>query len=236
MDTLARRAKAARKHRHLTQTQVAKASGVNQSDISKIERGETERPQGLLALARAYQCDPDWLDTGDGPPPWGEPEGAETEEVRHNPPSDLPNIVVGPEMRGRRLYPVISAVQAGDWTAICDTFQPGEAEDWLPSPKDLGQVGFILKVKGPSMTNPEGGRENFPDGISLHIRPEEDVHPGDFVVAKRVADDEATFKKLVKVDGELYLHAINPNWPKPYIKLEPGDKIVGKLKFAGWDF
>lgn len=236
MDTLAQRAKGARKHRKLTQVQAAAASGVNQSDISKIERGETERPQGLLALARAYGCSPHWLDTGDGAAPWQQSGAAANDTAGHNESSDPSNVTAGPDMRGRGLYPLISAVQAGDWTAICDSFQPGDAEDWLPSPKDLGPAGFLLKVKGPSMTNPDGGRENFPEGISLHIRPEEDVHPGDFVVAKRVADDEATFKKLVLVDGELFLHAINPNWPKPYIKLEPGDRIVGKLKFAGWDF
>lgn len=70
MDTLARRAKAARQYRNLTQVAASELAGVKQSDISKIERGETERPQGLLALSRAYACDPDWLDTGDGLAPW----------------------------------------------------------------------------------------------------------------------------------------------------------------------
>lgn len=70
MNTLAQRAKAARKFKKLTQEQAADLSGVSQPDISKIERGATERPQGLLALARAYQCDPDWLDAGHGSAPW----------------------------------------------------------------------------------------------------------------------------------------------------------------------
>lgn len=145
------------------------------------------------------------------------------------------NVAPGPDLREAR-YPVISWVQAGEWSEAVDTFQPGEAEEWSSSPKDLGPHGFILRVKGDSMTNPDGGRDNFPDGILIHVQPEADVVPGDYVVAKRLSEDEATFKKLVKVDGELYLQAINPSWPKQYIKLEPGDRIVGKIRYAGWDY
>lgn len=50
----------------MTQKEAQEASGVSQSDISKIERGDTLRPVGLLALARAYRVNPDWLDTGNG--------------------------------------------------------------------------------------------------------------------------------------------------------------------------
>lgn len=70
IDTLAQRAKAARKHAGLTQEQAVERSGVKQSDISKIERGKTLRSVGLLQLAQAYNCDPYWLDTGNGTPPW----------------------------------------------------------------------------------------------------------------------------------------------------------------------
>lgn len=67
METLAARARQARKLAGLTQKDAEAASGVSQSDISKIERGDTTRPAGLLALARAYHVNPHWLDTGDGP-------------------------------------------------------------------------------------------------------------------------------------------------------------------------
>jgi phage repressor protein C with HTH and peptisase S24 domain len=68
MDTIGARAKAARKLAGMSQIEAATASGVTQSDISKIERGETERPRGLLALARAYNVNPTWLDLGEGSP------------------------------------------------------------------------------------------------------------------------------------------------------------------------
>lgn len=67
-DSLAGRLRFARKARKWTQEKLAAESNVNQSDISKIERGETLRPTSLLALATALQCNPYWLDTGDGEP------------------------------------------------------------------------------------------------------------------------------------------------------------------------
>jgi len=221
MNTLAARAKHARLKAGLTQTQAAAASGVKQSDISKIERGETLRPVGLLALARAYGVNAHWLDTGDG-------------AMVHDAGSG--NISAAPVSMRPRRYPVISCVQAGEWAEIVDQFAPGDAEEWQDSPVDLGPNGFVLKLEGNSMTNPAGGRDNFPEGMYVHIHPGIEAQPGDYVVAKRDGDNKATFKKLVRVDGEQFLHAINPAWPKPYIKLEPGDRIIGKLKFAGWSF
>lgn len=66
VDTIGKRLRWARKERKLTQQLLAERSGVRQSDISKIERDEIQRPTGLLALSRALRCNPDWLDTGDG--------------------------------------------------------------------------------------------------------------------------------------------------------------------------
>lgn len=146
------------------------------------------------------------------------------------------NVTEAPASMQIRMYPVISSVQAGEWSEIVDTFEPGDAEEWQPSPADLGKTGFLLRVEGSSMTNPAGGRDNFPDGVYVHINPDVEAVPGDFVVAKRVRDNKATFKQLCLVDGELYLHATNPAWPNPYIKLEKDDKIVGKLKYAGWRY
>jgi len=66
MDTLAKRLRHARKARNLTQVELAEKSGVAQSDISKIERGETLSTTKLVALSNALNVNPNWLDTGDG--------------------------------------------------------------------------------------------------------------------------------------------------------------------------
>jgi transcriptional regulator with XRE-family HTH domain len=48
-----------RKHRGFTQEQLAKASGLSQSNLSRLERGDQEYTQGNLeALAAALECQP----------------------------------------------------------------------------------------------------------------------------------------------------------------------------------
>ena len=66
MDTLAERIKFARKKRGLTQNQLSELSGVEQSDLSKLERGKSLKTTNLVSLAKALDCNPEWLDTGDG--------------------------------------------------------------------------------------------------------------------------------------------------------------------------
>ena len=140
--------------------------------------------------------------------------------------TSIANTEPGPDAKGR--YPLISEVQAGMWTELCDHFQPGDAEQWLPSTKNLGECGYMLRVKGNSMEDP-GGRYSFPDGMVLHVNPHLTPTPNQFVIVRREATKEATFKRYVLIDGEPYLEAINPDWPKDkkFLKLQPGDAWCG---------
>lgn len=187
-------------------TAYAKGLGVNIATFSPRLANEIAEANGPIKYAQANQSEPDH------------------------------NVSEAAAIYRVRRYPVISYIQAGEWSEIIDNFQPGDAEEWMDSPVNLGSNGFILRVKGQSMTNPEGGKDNFPEGMYIHINPDIEARVGGYVAVKRATDNEATFKKLVNVDGELHLFAINPSWPKPYIKLEPGDKIIGCMKFAGWSF
>lgn len=83
------------------------------------------------------------------------------------------------------------------------------------------------------MTNP-GADISFPEGMLLHVNPDEEALPGRFVVVRRETEKAATFKKLTMVDGEPYLEAINPNWPNRYLKLKPGDVICGVVVDASY--
>lgn len=50
---MAREVRELRKERHLTQKQLADASGINQAEISRIERGQTNPTAGTLAALLA---------------------------------------------------------------------------------------------------------------------------------------------------------------------------------------
>lgn len=146
-------------------------------------------------------------------------------------PTSGDNFEAGPDL-GPRKYPEISWVQAGMWTEIADNFVPADAADWHYCPFDLGERGFVLRVKGLSMTAPPEGRHSFPEGMLLFIHPEAEATPGKFVVVRRNGN-EATFKRLALVDGELFLEALNPNWPNRYIRVAKDDVICGVVVFAG---
>lgn len=131
---------------------------------------------------------------------------------------------------------MISKVQAGSWAEIHDQFQPGDAEDWKESTSDLGPNGFVLRVSGPSMTNTSpDAKFSFPHGMLLYVRAVSEADPGSFVIVRRESEQEATFKRLVRIDGELFLEAINPDWPNRYLKLQEGDVICGVVKQAAFE-
>jgi len=91
--------------------------------------------------------------------------------------------------------PVISWVRAGSLSEINDPHLPGEADDWvnpihtIPSP-----TSFALQVEGDSMTN-TGAGVSFPDGCIIVVDPERAPKAGDYVIAKDVTNQKATFKK-----------------------------------------
>lgn len=73
LDTLGQRLRAARRHCGLTQVQLAKLAEVQQSDVSKVERGASGTTRGIARLARALGVDALWLERGVGSrPKWAD--------------------------------------------------------------------------------------------------------------------------------------------------------------------
>lgn len=65
MTTLAIRLAAARKAKHLSQSDLARAVGVKPQAIQAIEAGRVEKPRNIVAIAKAVGLDPAELLTGD---------------------------------------------------------------------------------------------------------------------------------------------------------------------------
>lgn len=63
----AQRLKTARRAKKLTQDDVARALGLSQQAVSKMETAEGDASKHLLSLARLYGVSADWLETGHGP-------------------------------------------------------------------------------------------------------------------------------------------------------------------------
>lgn len=214
METLAKRLKYARSLRDITQVQLSALSGVKQSDISKLERGDSLKTTALVALSRALKIRAEWLDTGDG-----------LMDLSTAAPQDAWNVLSA--SMGANRVPLISYVQAGAWTEAVDNFNPGDAEDWLMTDLKLSKTAFALEIKGDSML-PE-----FKPGDRVIIDPEVEPMPGDFVAAKN-GKEEATFKKYRPrgTDGSgnpiFELVPLNEDFESLRSDLEP-IKIVGTM-------
>ncbi|MEJ1422244.1 MAG: XRE family transcriptional regulator [Candidatus Sedimenticola sp. (ex Thyasira tokunagai)] len=135
------------------------------------------------------------------------------------------NTLPGPETKG--LIPLISWVNAGNWAAVEDPYEVGDAEDWKPCPVSHGHHTFALRVRGSSM-EPE-----YRHGDIIYVDPDRRHENGSHVIARLDDEQEATFKKLVIEGSAMYLEALNPSWPDKVIKINGNANIVGVVIFSG---
>lgn len=138
---------------------------------------------------------------------------------------DEPNVEYTLQPTRSFSYPEISWVQAGSAMEVVELSNiaacPMHASDvWA------GENGFWLKVVGSSMTNPSGPN-SFPEGFLILVAPDIEPHPGQYVVARMIDSNEATFKQLVSDAGDLYLKPLNPLFPMK--ELDDSWEMVGTV-------
>lgn len=115
------------------------------------------------------------------------------------------------------------------WSDVTDPYQPGDAEEWTevydgrPSKR-----AFALRVTGDSMTSPFPNVRSFPEGTIIIVDPDRGADPGDFVVAKDVDTQQATFKQLMQDGGRWFLKALNPAYPAIEID-DPAMRVIGRV-------
>ena len=197
---------AERVKRDLSETELARAAGVNQPTVHRILSGQSKSPrlENLHALAKAVGITTD-LFLG----------GNTADEQRSTYSAELANT---PRELGK--IPVISWVQAGSW---CEAVEPevvAAAEEWLDCPFPHSSKAFGLIIKGLSM---------FPDYRQeevILVEPELEAAHNDDIVA-RTPDGDATFKRLQHAEDGMYLLALNPDWPTRLIKVPDGTVICG---------
>jgi len=69
LDSLGARLRYARKRLDMTQGQLAAAAGMNQSDVSKLERGDMLKTTAMARLCSVLRVAPEWLELGNGEAP-----------------------------------------------------------------------------------------------------------------------------------------------------------------------
>lgn len=172
-------------------SEVARAIGRTPSAISQLMDGTTKSLKAETAerLQQVTGYRSAWLVSGRGP-----------------------KMVGGNVEPGLRLFaevPLISWVQARDWSGAANALHPVEVEKWLPCPVTHGPDTFALRVRGDSMTAPYG--RSYPEGCIIFVDPDlRSPENGQRVLAKLSASDDPTFKAYKEEDGRRWLQPLNP--------------------------
>ena len=124
-----------------------------------------------------------------------------------------------------RKLPVMGSIAAGAWCCSEDSFDPRDAEEWIEAPGPVGPRAFILRVEGISM------EPKFMEGDMVVIDPSLEAFPGHFVAATRTRDEATTLKQLKQEGNEMYLYALNPDWPDRIIRMTEEWSICGRARW-----
>jgi len=195
----------------MKQKDIVSRMSASKGSVSKWFNG-TSKPSSdnLVELATILRTTSDWLSTG-------------RDSRRIKEPAADYNVEALPPLNRSDEVPVISMVQAGNWSEAITPYEKGEGESPLSCPYPHGENTFAVKVKGDSML------DEFPEGMILFIDPSQRAENKDYVIAKLSDTNEATFKQYVIEDGKEYLKAINPNWPTTYTAMNGNCHLIGKL-------
>lgn len=165
MVNIGKNLKKAREACNLSQLKLATLSGVDQGNISRIERGIMPLvPDSLWKLADVLGIEAHSLLQGEG------------------------SNVVQIEMPTRRI-PILDYEQAAKLTVNDPTFREVEMNRFILTYGEHSKMAFALHVRGDSMV------PNFQEGDSIVIDPAVKPHPGDFVLAATDPSEDAVFRQ-----------------------------------------
>lgn len=211
------RLREARTAAKLSQAAVAEAVNMKQPSYQALESGKALNSKFLPAIAKVLGVDVYWLQTGNREDQVHDHRASERPFV---PPAGTELV----ELIGEPI-PVISWVQAGNWTPVMSSDLTNVIE-WLPPFPGAGKNGFGLIVKGLSMSPVFRPNDRIVVNPTWQI---DELNTGDLVVFSCDGDCEATFKELVAEGGRYWLRALNPEWPEKMMELDQSCRLVGKV-------
>lgn len=136
----------------------------------------------------------------------------------------LPNVAhIDIQPKFQNTFPLLSSVQAGQWTEACEAYSLDEIDEWYEATVKTSERCFWLRVQGDSMTSPSG--VSVPEGTLVLVDTEKEHGNGSLVVAKLTDVNEATFKKFVSDGGQDYLKPLNKDYKT--VPINGNCKIIG---------
>lgn len=215
--------------RNIQAKDIVERTGLTKGTVSQWVNGQTSpRGKNLKLLAKALGTSPEWLMFGVNSSAGGSIMNIQQtvrESANLYPVSNVQPVT---KTRVSKVYPVISWVQAGEWTEAVDIFQPGDAEQWESSDAAVSEKAFWLQVVGDSMTASSG--ISIPEGHIILVDPTGHAENGQLVIVKLTDSNEVTFKKLVIDGGNKYLKPLNPSYRT--IEINGNCKLIGVVREA----
>jgi SOS-response transcriptional repressor LexA len=189
-----------------TQTALAKASGVAQSTIGRILRGEVDpQSDNVERLARAF----------------GLTYSALAALAEEHAAGGVPTRS-GPSQRGQRAVPLLGWVPATGAAVGVAAHDPADVTDWIGCPRPpRGLRTVAFKVAGDSMA------PDYPHGCILYVDPDVAAVQGQDVVVFLADRHEVVFRRLAVERRRRYLRAIHPLVSHEVIPLSIEARILG---------
>lgn len=204
------RIRSARERLGISQSDVARRLGIRPQSVQAWEAGSTSpRRNHIPGLCDILGVSKQWLEFGF--------------EIEFAGPAQKDSNVVSTTIQLRhKSVPIISWVHAGELHEAADPFPAGYADDYIQPSVSVGSHAFALKLEGNSM------EPDYREGDLVIVDPDSPVFSGNFVVARKIATNEATFKKYVVDAGKHYLMPLNRQYDK--IEMDHDWIIIGRVK------
>ncbi len=196
-----------------SQMQVAKRTGVSQSTVGRILRGEVNPSvEATLSIAKEFGVDlyelylPHetfaTLVNSDG-----QVGVKRTGSNRFDP-------------RGKGLVPLI------DWKQAAGKAPPQDVKEWVLSPVPANKTLYALDVEGLGMFDPSG-QISFREGDRIFVDQSRQAHHRSLVIVHLANGEEAAFRQLVREEGKWLLLQLNPSLPHRMAPMGAEDRLLG---------
>lgn len=183
--TIASRMKQRRKALGLTQLELANSIGISQQSIESIENGRTHKPRNILELAKALQCNPEWLLNGK-------------------------NIIPLAEITSNsKSIPLFNYTQAACYKENDLITDETSNYEYVLVNNSISDQSFALHIEGDSM------KPQFEEGDLVVIDTKIEPTPGEFVFAKNRNNEGTfkKFRPLGVGVNDFELVPLNTDYP-----------------------
>lgn len=196
-----------------SQMQVAKRTGVSQSTVGRIMRGEVNPSvDAMMSIAKEFGVDLYELHLPH------ETFAAFAKSERQVGLKKTGNSPFDP--RGKGLVPLI------DWKQAAGKSPSNEVKEWVLSPVPATQTLYALDVEALGMFDPTG-QLSFREGDRIFVDQGRQAKHRSLVIVHLANNEEAAFRQLVREEGKWLLLQLNPNLPHRLAAMDAHDRLLG---------